>query len=244
MFSTYTKWIYINKMDYSDIENWSIQKLRDVISGFRLKTRRSRTDMISDILEAKDASYIREKQLGDPGKDAVTYQVNKKFALKQFKPRKSSKRIEEEADLQRRVRGSAPKIIDVDLERKYILMEKLDRHLIDVNSEKTVSADHQIQLLNLYDSLDKEGIFHGDANPLNYMYKKLRGGRTKLYVIDFGMSKKITPSLVKKLGTSSPNRHIMTLGMILKLKLLGFPYESYEILLTAIPEQQREQLGL
>lgn len=233
-------------MDYSDIEKWNVQQLRNTLKEFGLKSRKRKDDMIKDILEFKDSTYVREKQLGDPGKDAVTYQVNRRFALKQFKPRKSVAKIEEEVTLQKLAasRCIAPKIIDVDLKRKYILMDKLDKHLIDVNSEKTVSADHQIQLLNLYDSLDKACVFHGDANPLNYMYRKKRGGGTKLYVIDFGMSKRITPSLVKKLGTETPNRNLMTLGMILKLKLMGFPRESYEILLTAIPEQQRIQFGL
>jgi tRNA A-37 threonylcarbamoyl transferase component Bud32 len=233
-------------MDYSDIEEWESSRLRETLSDFGLKSRRSKRDMVSAILKAKDASYVREKQLGEPGKDATTYRVNRKYALKQFKPRKSTKKITEEVELQRLAasKGVAPKIIDVDLDRRYILMDKLDHHLIDVHSAKVVSADHQIQLLNLYDSLDKIGVFHGDANPLNYMYKKRSGGRTKLYVIDFGMSKKITPNLVKKLGTNTPNRNIMTLGMIIKLKLMGFPPESYEILSTVIPTEQKLQLGL
>jgi tRNA A-37 threonylcarbamoyl transferase component Bud32 len=228
-------------MDYSEIESWKTKDLRNEMEYFKLPVKRSRADMIRAILEAKDASYIRGEQLGDAGKDAVTYNVNKKFALKQYKPRKSSAMITKEANLQRRLAEVrvCPKVIDVDTERKYILMEKLDKHLFDVNSDKSISPEHQKQLVKLYDQMDKARIFHGDANPLNYMTK----GK-KLYVIDFGMSKEITPKLVKQLGTDRPNRHIMTLGMILKMKAMNFPTSSYSYLVTALKPEQRESFGL
>ena len=228
-------------MDYSDIELWKTQSLRDEMEYFDLPPRRSRADMIDAILEAKDASYVRGGQLGEPGKDAITYSVNKKYALKQYKPRKSAQSITKEAALQRRLAEVrvCPKVIDVDTRRKYILMEKLDKHLFDINSEKRISADHQKQLIKLYDRMDSAGVFHGDANPLNYMTK----GK-KLYVIDFGMSKEITPKLIKKLDTDRPNRHIMTLGMVLKMKAMNFPRSSYEHLLPALKQEHVGSLGL
>lgn len=228
-------------MDYSEIDTWKTKYLKQEMEIFNLKPRRSRSDMINSIMEAKNASYIRGDQLGDAGKDAVTYKVNKKFALKQYKPNKSSSVIMKEANLQRRLAivKACPNVIDVDVDRKYILMDRLDKHLFDINSDKTVSIDHQKQLVKLYDRMDSVGIFHGDANPLNYMTK----GK-KLYVIDFGMSKEITPALTRKLGTDTPNRHIMTLGMILKMKAMGFTSSSYKYLVTVIPIEQRESLGL
>lgn len=228
-------------MDYSEIDTWKMKYLQEEIERFGLKPKRSRADIIDSIMEAKDASYIRGDQLGDAGKDAVTYKVNKKYAIKQYKPNKSSSVIAKEAELQRRLAivNACPKVIDVDVKRKYILMDRLDKHLFDTESDKSVSLDHQIQLVKLYDRMDSVGIFHGDANPLNYMTK----GK-KLYVIDFGMSKEITPKLIKKLGTDTPNRHIMTLGMILKMKAMGFTPSSYKYLVTVIPLEQRKSLGL
>jgi tRNA A-37 threonylcarbamoyl transferase component Bud32 len=228
-------------MDYSEIDTWKMKYLQEEIERFGLKPKRSRADIIDSIMEAKDASYIRGDQLGDAGKDAVTYKVNKKYAIKQYKPNKSSSVIAKEAELQRRLAivNACPKVIDVDVKRKYILMDRLDKHLFDTESDKSVSLDHQIQLVKLYDRMDSVGIFHGDANPLNYMTK----GK-KLYVIDFGMSKEITPKLIKKLGTDTPNRHIMTLGMILKMKAMGFTPSSYKYLVTVIPNEQRKSLGL
>lgn len=228
-------------MNYQDISNWKTKYLKDEMNYYNLKARRSRDDMIKDILEAKNASYVRGDQLGDPGKDAVTYEVNRKYALKQYKPRKSSVNIIKEAELQERLAEFkvCPKVIDVDVERKYILMDKLDKHLFDVHSEKSMSLDHQKQLVKLYDRMDSVGIFHGDANPLNYMTK----GK-KLYVIDFGMSKEITPKLIKTLNTATPNRHIMTVGMILKMKSMDFPPKSYEYLLTVIRPEDRKSTGL
>ena len=76
----------------------------------------------------------------------------------------------------------------------------------------------QKQIISIYKKLDRAQVFHGDANLLNYMCK----GR-KLYIIDFGMAKQITPNLIKKLGTETPNMHIMTLGLALKLRDLKYP---------------------
>lgn len=228
-------------MNYLDIETWDTKELRNILHEMGLPLRRNRKDMITDILEKKDADYVRGKQLGEPGKDAITYQVNKKYALKQYKSRKSANQILKEANMQKLLASvnACPKVIDVDLHRKYILMDKLDKHLIDVNSEKSVSLDHQKQLVKLYDKLDEVGVFHGDANPLNYMTK----GK-KLYVIDFGMSKTITPSLIKKLGSETPNRDIMTVGMIFKLKAMHFPEDSYKYLIESLPANQRTKFNL
>ena len=87
--------------------------------------------------------------------------------------------------------------------------------------------------------MDELEIFHGDANPLNYMTKG-----QKLYVIDFGMSKPITKSLCNKLNTYYPNSDIMTLGMILKFKSMNYPPDSYNILVESLSHDQREKFDL
>jgi RIO-like serine/threonine protein kinase len=231
-------------MDYSQVETFSTIRLKEIIRDLGLKNRKSRNDMIEDILQERDDRYEIMEQLGKPGKEAITYVVKvdgKKYAMKTFKKRKSPKNIEQEVILQRRVADvkASPNVIDYDLERKYIVMSKLDRHLIDTSRPKVISLDHQKQLIKLYQKMDQVGVFHGDPNPLNYMIK----GK-KLYAIDFGMSKEITPALIKKLGSANPNEEIMTLAMVLKFKQINYPESSYSFLAEHIPLEQRKQFGI
>ena len=235
-------------MDYSNIDSWNVKELKEEAYQLKLKWTGAKTDMIASIRSERDKLYEKLEKLGDPGKDAITYAVKVKgssrlYAMKLFKPRKVASRILREAEFQRRLAsyGVCPKIIDVEttLKNKYIVMEKLDKHLIDITGEKEISLDHQKQLVKLYKKLDDIGIFHGDANPLNYMTK----GK-KLYVIDFGMSKEITPQLLKQLKTNHPNLRLMTLAMSLKLKSMDYPKESYEYLVEQLTSEQREQFDL
>jgi predicted Ser/Thr protein kinase len=231
-------------MDYSELETFSTIRLKEIIKDFGLKNRKSRGEMIDDIRSERHERYEVMEQLGNQGKDAITYVVKvdgTKYAMKTFKKRKSPTTIQLEVDLQRLVADAkaSPQIIDYDLDRKYIVMTKLDRHLVDVTRPKVISADQQKQLIKLYQKMDEVGVFHGDPNPLNYMIK----GK-KLYAIDFGMSKKITPALIKKLGTATPNRDLMTLSMVLKFKQLNYPVSSYSILVDDISIEQRKRFGL
>lgn len=238
-------------MDYSTIDLMTIKELKDIASKLKIKYSGSKMDMVALIRAERDILYERHEQLGDSGKDATTFLVKvkneddteTKYAMKTFKVRKSAERILKEAEIQKMLsqHGICPAVIDVEttLKSKYIVMEKLDRHLIDVNGEKKIPLTYQKQLVKLYKTMDELGIFHGDANPLNYMIKK-----SKLYVIDFGMSKEINPALMKKLKTDKPNVHIMTLGMILKLKNMQYPKESYEYLVTQLTDDQRRDFDL
>jgi hypothetical protein len=66
----------------------------------------------------------------------------------------------------------------------------------------------------------------------------------KLYIIDFGMSKEIDDKLIKKLGTDTPNLHLMNLGFILKLKELQCLESSYSHLLTYVSDTEKEKFNL
>ena len=54
--------------------------------------------------------------------------------MKQFKKTKSSKKLEIEFDLQKQVSkfNICPQVYDVNIIDKYIIMEKMDNHLIDI----------------------------------------------------------------------------------------------------------------
>ena len=191
--------------------------------------------------------YTKIKQLGNEGKEGVTYLVKdingNQYAMKTFKKTKSSDKLKLEADLQQQaaVLGIAPKVIEIDTVSKYIVMEKLDKHLVDVmkvqNGDLTV--EQQKDIIDIFNKLDQANVFQGDSNILNYMYKK-----KKLYIIDFGMGKFIDEKLKKKLSTKTPNLTIMNLGFIIKLKELNCPESSYSYLITQVSDDDRSKYGL
>lgn len=229
-------------MNNKNIDDYSYSELKNIALYLKIPVRRKRSDLLNDIkntYKSKD-KYIIIKQLGNKGKEGITYLVctpnKKKCAMKTFSKKKSKSSLLKESKLQMMASmlGIAPKIIDVNVESKYIVMEKMDNHLINkINKQNGILTENQQkEIINIYKKLDKSKVFHGDANLLNYMYKK-----KKLYMIDFGMSQKITPQLIKKLGTSTPNLDIMTLGLVLKLKSGNCPKESYEILLKYLSHE-------
>jgi len=163
--------------------------------------------------------------------------------MKTFKKTKSSDRLRLEAQLQEKasIFDICPKIIDIDTVSKYIVMEKLDKHLFEVIKDQKgiLTEDQQKQLIHIYKCLDEAKVFHADSNILNYMFKK-----NKLYIIDFGMAKLIDDKLIKKLGTPTPNISLMNLGFILKLKELECPEVSYSYLLKFVSEKDKENFRL
>ena len=199
------------------------------------------------IKRIKIDKYTRIKQLGNKGKEGTTYLISTKegneYAMKTFRKQKSSAKLLQEVKLQKIAAEAdvSPKIIDVDTVSKYIIMEKMDHHLVDTIAKNRgiLSKNNQKQIISIYKKLDNANVFHGDANLLNYMFSD-----KKLYIIDFGMAKEITNSLTKKLGTSTPNMNIMTLGLVLKLKELKSPPESYDYLCKFLSIEQRRQFSI
>jgi tRNA A-37 threonylcarbamoyl transferase component Bud32 len=243
-------------MNFTKLEKLNFSELKEHARKMGLKMKRDKKTLILDITEAfkeyeqykteKIDKYTKDKQLGDKGKEGTTYLVKTEgheYAMKTFRKKKSSKTLLNEAELQKlaSTSGVAPEVIDIDTVSKYIVMEKMDRHLIDSMKKQNgnLNKTQQKQIIKIFQKLDCIGVFHGDSNILNYMYK----GR-KLYIIDFGMAKLINNSLIQKLGTQTPNIDIMILGMVLKLKELKCPPSSYEHFLPYISESQKELFRL
>ena len=212
-------------IDSSELKKLSNKDLQDIGEKLGFKSRDSskgtKEDLIDFILgymhsrsekkQKKENKYKIMGQIGNEGKDGITYLVIKnkvEYAMKTFKKRKSSQRIAKEAELQEKAANAniSPKIFDVDLEKKFIVMEK---------------------------------IFHADSNMLNYMILD-----NKIYIIDFGMSKDIDEKLSKKLGTSTPNIDLMTIGFILKLKEFNCLPSSYSYLLTFVSPENKEKFNM
>lgn len=177
--------------------------------------------------------YKIGRQLGLDGRDGKTFLVEDKFgcqyAMKKFKKNKSEKKIADEVLFQRVCSNVfiSPKIVDVDLRKKFIVMEKMDFHLLDeINAKNGIfSKKRQHELVRILKKMDKLKIFHGDVNILNFMIKN-----GKLFVIDFGMSKKITDTLIKKVGTTHPNLRLVLLSFITKLAEAGVNANSISYL--------------
>jgi len=238
-----------------DLNTYTYSELKVMANELDVPNRRSKIELIKEISQAfkeyetykKDKldRYTRIRLLGN-GKEGTTYLVEtngKEYAMKTFRKQKSSNTLRKEAELQNMAAemGVSPRVVDVDTVSKYIVMEKLDRHLYDVlkKNKGIMSQNIQKQIITIFRKLDTAGVFHGDANLLNYMFKA-----RQLYVIDFGMAKEITNRLVSKLGTHTPNLHIMTLGLVLKLKEIGAPQTSYSYLVKYLSEEQRSQFRL
>jgi len=204
-----------------EIKDLSMTELRRIAKQFSLTTSRKKEELIHVIEQhyynlQRFISYRYVRQLGHEGKDGRTFLAinkdGKEVAIKIFKPTKSTRQIEREATLQQQVAeySLAPSVIEFNGKGKYIVMEKLDTNLYDLfcRQQGQLTNKQQKDLLQLFRALDTTGVFHADPNPLNFMYKGSR-----LYVIDFGMAKKMPKDLGKQ-----PNLKYMTQGLVLKLR--------------------------
>jgi tRNA A-37 threonylcarbamoyl transferase component Bud32 len=244
-------------MDTKYLHGLSFNSLKNIAEDMGLSIPTHKKELLDNILDCfksyeeykkeKLDKYKKIEQLGNTGKEGVTYLVKtnggRYFAMKTFKKTKSSERLKQEAELQDMASkfGIAPKVIEIDTVSKYIVMEKLDKHLVDIMKQQNgdLTIEQQIQIINIFEKLDESKVFHGDSNILNYMYKK-----NKLYMIDFGMSKKIDDKLIKKLKTNTPNMSLMNLGFILKLKELECPPSSYSYLIKFVSEKDKQDYRL
>jgi serine/threonine protein kinase len=138
------------------------------------------------------------KQLGEDGKDGIVSLVRfpngLQCACKQFKPRKSVKMIQKEVDFQCQAAavGIAPQILHVDLDKRRFFMEAMESRVVDVLNCNSVRFEKD--LLGIMNKLDLLKILHNDGNALNLMLD----ADDNLKIIDFGLSKKITPAVNRK----------------------------------------------
>ena len=128
------------------------------------------------------------------GKNSVCYNVKKKYGRniyvkKTFKKNKSGKKIIQEAKIQDIAfkLDVAPKIIEYNIIDNYIIMEKLDKHLISINilnKNLKLSKQQQHRIVEIFKLLSTEKIIHGDTHVFNFMLKN-----EKIYLIDYGNSR-------------------------------------------------------
>ena len=154
------------------------------------------------------------KQLGQDGAQGVVSLVEfpngLRAAMKQFKPTKSSARIQSEADFQSRAAeaGVAPEVMYVDVENKRIFMEPMRTRIVDVLNRGNVRFSDDLN--HIMHTLDEIGVLHNDGNALNLMLDH----NDCLKIIDFGLAKEID-NKVRKKWQGAPNIKV-TLHMLRK----------------------------
>jgi len=238
---------YKAKVLKSDLEKM-IKKAEDDKKKQKKKESKARCAAVNKKTKTEASkNYEIKQQLGLRGRDGKTFLVLDKFgyeyAMKQFRSNKSIESILEEVFFQRKCSdiGLCPKIIDVDTKNKYIVMEKMDCHLLDeINSNGGILTEkRQKELIHILNILDKIKVFHGDANILNYMIKNDR-----LYVIDFGLTKAIDEKLIEKVKTKTPNLKLMLTAFIFKLKEANVHPQSFTFLKPLLSDTELKQFGL
>lgn len=187
------------------------------------------------------------RQLGKSGSEAAVYLVESKqhkgklYALRITEKKKSLKKFRQEVDFQQRcaARHISPQIFHVDEEAQTVLMEPMSSHLVEeVAKTKKLTVKQQQDILFILETLDNLGIFHGDANMLNYMIKN-----NCVFLIDFGMAEPIDTTLVATLGTETPNKDLGLLAILLKLKAYRVPPHHYRLLSEALKPALKAQLS-
>lgn len=238
------------------LEKYNLTELKQMGNRMELPPRRSKSEMIKDISDAfneyeqykklKIDRYSRHQQLGSKGKEGTTYLAidnkhGKEYAMKTFRKTKSSATLYREYSLQKKAskKGVAPKVYDYDTVGKWILMDRMDSHLIHDLNNINLTKSEQERIIDIFKKLDEAKVLQGDSNIFNLMVKN-----GEIYLIDYGFAKEITPELCKKLKTHHPNYHLMTIGFVIKLKELNATEKSYKYLLKHISNEDKKKYGL
>lgn len=152
------------------------------------------------------------------GGDGKIFAIKNGRILKQFRKNKNLQKIMNEYNMQRRasMSGLAPRVFGLlpDEEGKLgIVMEKMHHTLMDeIRKDNELTEKWQREMIRVLKELDKLKIFHGDVSPINFMIKN-----GQLYLIDFGMSKEMSPEFISQVGKNA-NLNVGITSFILKLR--------------------------
>lgn len=231
----------------------SVTKLKELCKELNIKcTGFKKRDLIEVISKQynlyenyknnEEKKYEILDKIGNKGKDGVCYIVKKRgsrkrelYVKKQFRKSKSDKKIIQEYEIQSLASqlGVAPRVYEYNIIDNYIIMEKMDKHILQLIEEQRnkLTQEQQYQILEIYDILSSKGILHNDNNILNLMVKGKR-----IYLIDYGMS---------KIVNSDPKELLekCLLGYILPLYKKGLK-SCYNYLLKYVDISVRRSLGI
>ena len=167
--------------------------------------------MLASLMEMKREKIETSFNIsGKKGKEGTTFLATDpanghRYAIKLFKKKKSGKKIELEAELQRMAaeQGVAPVVWGVSTTENFIIMDALQETIVQKAQRekwKSLPYEYKAMLYALCVRLDKAGVVQNDGNPLNLMLDS----RGRLYIIDYGFAKKISAKIKRDRG-SQPN---------------------------------------
>jgi len=177
------------------------------ISSNKMSSRLKKSPLKkSDITKINKSPTVKKGKEGEIKKNENI----KGFVSKVFNDDKTDLEIKREYEFMEKgyELGVSPRPILYNTNGKcrYMIMEELDYTLFDhiKNNNGEISDYFQNQMISILNVLDKNKIFHGDVSPLNFMISKNKGkNKDKLYIIDYGMAKKMTKSFIEKNGEHS-----------------------------------------
>lgn len=205
----------------------------------REKSPRTKIVLRNQKSPTKSPQKIIQKSPQKKGKDGTVTLIRSGRVKKTFRRNKNRELIEKEVNFMKKGYrlGVSPKIYEYfsgeDDENPYIVMEELDKTLVDTinRSKGKMSKEHQRQVISILSILDKNLIFHGDVSPLNFMTGKGEK-KDKLYIIDYGMAKDMDEAFIKK-HSKDANIKLGITVFILKIRE-QFPDFHPELLLKKV----------
>jgi tRNA A-37 threonylcarbamoyl transferase component Bud32 len=142
---------------------------------------------------------------GKDGTITIVKKGRKNVVKKTFRKNKNREEIKNEVAMMKKGHrlGISPKVYEYNEDdHPYILMDELGKTLFEyMKKTGKISKDHQRQVISILEKLDENRIFHGDISPLNFMSGK--EDSNKLYIIDYGMSKKMDKDFIQKHGENA-----------------------------------------
>lgn len=192
-------------MYYNNLKTLNINDLKKHANLLELDCKQLKKEQIikkisnelkgyDDYVKQQSGKYTTISKIDQiDGKNSICYNVKKKYGRtiyvkKTFKKNKSVKKIIKEAKIQDIAfkLGVAPKIIEYDIIDNYIIMDKLDKHLISINilnKNLKLTKQQQHRIVDIFKLLSTEKIIHGDTHVFNFMLKN-----NQIYLIDYGKS--------------------------------------------------------
>lgn len=244
----------------NELKTLDTVELRGVAELVGIKKFKSlpRDELIDALKNKLNERFVpKGTTLGKPGKEGTAHVVwdrqdQVERVKKQFRPRKSVNTLQKEATLQNAAAeaGISPKVYHTDSEQKFIVMEKMNITLIEKMKRQgnSLTPTQQREILQLFEKLDNIGIFHGDPNPLNFMYYPYDhqdpSKRNRLGIIDYGFAKRIEGARELKVYNGHPNKTLMTIGLLVYLKKRNINTSAFGVLMDTIPPQAKEQFDL
>lgn len=244
-------------MSKVDLHILSVKDLKKIskLSGI-VSSNKNKEEIIKDLSkkfkQIDSERYKRIKKIGSGGKDGTVYLVEfkkgkniEKYALKQFRMDKSPDLIQKEAKFLELCgkEGISPKIIEVDINSRFIVMDLMGESLFNVlkATDGIMSIYQQKEFVKIISKLDEIGIYHGDPSPLNFLFDP----NYKLKIIDFGFGEKIDKDFIKKHGTNTPNKKFMLLGFLIKMKSLGIDINrNYNYIKSQVDIEDLKKCGI